>query len=231
MQAVVDLRRRLLTEEAPSWDGTFYVKELVRRLFRTNAVYNPSPMSPYVLVVESDPELQRRIGDTLSEAHYALAAEAEIGWAKRSMTIQPPDAVVIDTALPDGSGLRSGRGGSTNRRNRARAHLLRGQHPSRGEPRLRGAATIRARPSTFRRRSMFPACWPCCWKWFRPKKLPRSPSCRITLAPSARRGREARAALRGDEAKSVGTGDAELARLARRASRSRTCSSASMPGG
>ncbi len=62
-------------------------------------------MSPYVLVVESDPEMQRRIGDTLSEAHYALASEAEIGWAKRSMLIQPPDAVVIDTTLPDGSGF------------------------------------------------------------------------------------------------------------------------------
>ena len=33
-------------------------------------------MSPYVLVVENDPEMQRRIGDTLSEAHYALASEA-----------------------------------------------------------------------------------------------------------------------------------------------------------
>jgi curved DNA-binding protein CbpA/CheY-like chemotaxis protein len=62
-------------------------------------------MSPYVLVVESDPELQRRIGDTLSEARYALAAEAEIGWAKRSMLIQSPDAFVIDTTLPDGSGF------------------------------------------------------------------------------------------------------------------------------
>jgi two-component system OmpR family response regulator len=62
-------------------------------------------MSPYVLVVESDPELQRRIGDTLSEARYALAAEAEVGWARRSMLIQPPDAFVVDTALPDGSGF------------------------------------------------------------------------------------------------------------------------------
>lgn len=62
-------------------------------------------MSPYVLVVESDPELQRRIGDTLSEARYALAAEAEVGWAKRSILIQAPDAFVIDTTLPDGSGF------------------------------------------------------------------------------------------------------------------------------
>jgi curved DNA-binding protein CbpA/DNA-binding response OmpR family regulator len=62
-------------------------------------------MAPYVLVVENDPELQRRIGDTLSEAHYALAAEAEVGWAKRSLLLQPPDALVIDTTLPDGSGF------------------------------------------------------------------------------------------------------------------------------
>ena len=62
-------------------------------------------MSPYVLVVESDPEMQRRIGDTLSEAHYALAAETEIGWARRSIMIQAPDAVVLNTALADGSGF------------------------------------------------------------------------------------------------------------------------------
>jgi curved DNA-binding protein CbpA/DNA-binding response OmpR family regulator len=62
-------------------------------------------MSPYVLVIESDLEMQRRIGDTLSEAHYALAAETEIGWARRSMLIQAPDAVVLDTTLPDGSGF------------------------------------------------------------------------------------------------------------------------------
>ena len=62
-------------------------------------------MSPYVLVVESDPELQRRIGDTLSEARYALAAEAEAGWARRSILVQVPDAFVIDTTLPDGSGF------------------------------------------------------------------------------------------------------------------------------
>ena len=62
-------------------------------------------MSPYVLVVESDLEMQRRIGDTLAEAHYALAAETEMGWARRSMLIQAPDAVVLNTTLADGSGF------------------------------------------------------------------------------------------------------------------------------
>jgi len=63
-------------------------------------------MSPYVLVVESDLELQRRIGETLSEAHYALAAETELNWARRSMLIQAPDAVVLNTNLADGSGFQ-----------------------------------------------------------------------------------------------------------------------------
>lgn len=63
-------------------------------------------MSPYVLVVESDLEMQRRIGETLSEARYALAAETEIGWARRSMMIQSPDAVVLNTTLSDGSGFQ-----------------------------------------------------------------------------------------------------------------------------
>jgi curved DNA-binding protein CbpA/DNA-binding response OmpR family regulator len=62
-------------------------------------------MSPYVLVVESDLEMQRRIGETLSEAHYALASETELGWARRSMLIQAPDAVVLNTTLSDGSGF------------------------------------------------------------------------------------------------------------------------------
>jgi curved DNA-binding protein CbpA/DNA-binding response OmpR family regulator len=62
-------------------------------------------MSPYVLVVESDLDMQRRIGDTLAEAHYALAAETEMGWARRSMMIQAPDAVVLNTTLTDGSGF------------------------------------------------------------------------------------------------------------------------------
>src|SRR5450759_2139270 len=62
-------------------------------------------MSPYVLVVASDLELQRRIRDTLSAAPYAPAADTEIPWARRSIMIQAPDAVVLNTALADGSGF------------------------------------------------------------------------------------------------------------------------------
>jgi DNA-binding response OmpR family regulator/curved DNA-binding protein CbpA len=60
---------------------------------------------PYLLVVESDPDLQRRIGETLREASYELATEAEGAWAKRSVLIRPPDGLIIDTGLADGSGF------------------------------------------------------------------------------------------------------------------------------
>jgi CheY-like chemotaxis protein len=60
----------------------------------------------YVLIVESDPELQRRIGDALREGRYELASEAEGTWAKRSIAVRPPDALVVDTRLSDGDGFR-----------------------------------------------------------------------------------------------------------------------------
>jgi DNA-binding response OmpR family regulator/tetratricopeptide (TPR) repeat protein len=60
----------------------------------------------YVLIVESDPELQRRIGDALREGSYELASEAESKWAQRSIAVRAPDAVVIDTQLSDGDGFR-----------------------------------------------------------------------------------------------------------------------------
>lgn len=62
-------------------------------------------MPPYLLVVESDPELQRRIGEALREASYEFATETDGAWAKRSVLIRPPDGVIIDTGLSDGSGF------------------------------------------------------------------------------------------------------------------------------
>jgi CheY-like chemotaxis protein len=62
-------------------------------------------MPPYLLVVESDPDLQQRIGATLREAHYELAAETDAAWAKRSLLVRPPDGVILDTHLSDGSGF------------------------------------------------------------------------------------------------------------------------------
>jgi len=62
-------------------------------------------MASYVLVVESDPALARRISETLGEAHYVLSAEAELAWARRTLAVRSPDAIVLDTTLSDGSGF------------------------------------------------------------------------------------------------------------------------------
>jgi curved DNA-binding protein CbpA/DNA-binding response OmpR family regulator len=62
-------------------------------------------MPPYLLVVESDPALAAQIGDTLREAGYELATEAEGAWARRSLLVRPPDGVILDTGLSDGPGM------------------------------------------------------------------------------------------------------------------------------
>ena len=62
-------------------------------------------MPAYLLVVESDPELQRRVGDALRDGPYEVAAETEASWAKRSIAVRTPDAVILDTTLSDGSGF------------------------------------------------------------------------------------------------------------------------------
>src|SRR5881394_1083628 len=63
-------------------------------------------MGGYVLIVESDPDLQKRIGDALREVKYELASETEAAWAKRSVAVRTPDAVVLDTRLSDAEGFR-----------------------------------------------------------------------------------------------------------------------------
>jgi CheY-like chemotaxis protein/tetratricopeptide (TPR) repeat protein len=62
-------------------------------------------MASYVLVVESNPTLARRISETLGEAHYSLSAEAELTWARRTLAVRSPDAIILDTTLTDGSGF------------------------------------------------------------------------------------------------------------------------------
>jgi len=63
-------------------------------------------MSGYVLIVESDPEVQRTISEALKEARYELASEAEATWARRSISVRTPDAIIVDTMLSDGDGFR-----------------------------------------------------------------------------------------------------------------------------
>ena len=62
-------------------------------------------MPGYVLIVEKDTELQERIGAALRQAGYELAAETEAAWARRSIAVRRPDAVVLGTRLGDGDGF------------------------------------------------------------------------------------------------------------------------------
>jgi len=62
-------------------------------------------MAGYVLIVESDADLQRQIGAALRDAGFELHAEAEAAWAKRSVGTRVPDVVVVDTRLADGDGF------------------------------------------------------------------------------------------------------------------------------
>lgn len=61
-------------------------------------------MAGYVLIVESDADLQRQVGATLREAGFETGAETDLTWAERSVATRPPDLVVIDTRLSDGDG-------------------------------------------------------------------------------------------------------------------------------
>jgi DNA-binding response OmpR family regulator/tetratricopeptide (TPR) repeat protein len=64
------------------------------------------PMPGYVLIVERDADLQQRIGAALREAGYELASETDLQWARRSVAVRRPDAVVLDTQLGDEDGFR-----------------------------------------------------------------------------------------------------------------------------
>ncbi|HVV51472.1 MAG TPA: DUF4388 domain-containing protein, partial [Polyangia bacterium] len=55
--------------------------------------------------MEKDAELQERIGAALREAGYESASETEGVWAKRSIAVRKPDALVVGTRLGDGDGF------------------------------------------------------------------------------------------------------------------------------
>src|SRR5262252_473316 len=70
-----------------------------------DTLHSGPEMAGYVLIVESDADLQRQIGAALRDAGFDLHAEAEAAWAKRSVGTRVPDVVVVDTRLADGDGF------------------------------------------------------------------------------------------------------------------------------
>jgi DNA-binding response OmpR family regulator len=63
-------------------------------------------MAGYVLIVERDADLQQRIGAALREAGYELAAETDPQWARRSIAVRQPDALIVNTQLGTDDGFR-----------------------------------------------------------------------------------------------------------------------------
>lgn len=61
-------------------------------------------MKPRVLVVEDDSTLRLALCDNLEDEGYDVASAATLGDARKQLSAQTPDVVVLDLMLPDGDG-------------------------------------------------------------------------------------------------------------------------------
>jgi two-component system KDP operon response regulator KdpE len=59
----------------------------------------------HVLVVDDEPQILRALGVILRNAGYAVATAATKSEALDAVSVRPPDAMVLDLVLPDGSGV------------------------------------------------------------------------------------------------------------------------------
>jgi two-component system, OmpR family, KDP operon response regulator KdpE len=60
---------------------------------------------PLVLVVDDEPQILRALGTNLRGAGYEVATATTVEEALSAAAMRPPDAVVLDLVLPDGSGI------------------------------------------------------------------------------------------------------------------------------
>jgi two-component system, OmpR family, KDP operon response regulator KdpE len=60
---------------------------------------------PLVLVVDDEPHILRALQTSLRGAGYDVAAAATADEALAAAAMRPPDAVILDLVLPDGSGI------------------------------------------------------------------------------------------------------------------------------
>lgn len=60
---------------------------------------------PRILVVDDEPQIVRGLSATLKAAGYDVASAATASDAISSAALRPPDAVILDLVLPDGSGV------------------------------------------------------------------------------------------------------------------------------
>jgi two-component system, OmpR family, KDP operon response regulator KdpE len=64
---------------------------------------------PLVLVVDDEPHILRALQTSLRGAGYDVAAATTAGEALTAGAMRPPDAVILDLVLPDGSGIEVAR--------------------------------------------------------------------------------------------------------------------------
>jgi two-component system, OmpR family, KDP operon response regulator KdpE len=60
---------------------------------------------PHVLVVDDEPQIVRGLRVVLKKAGYAVEAAETKQLALDAVSVRPPDAMVLDLVLPDGSGV------------------------------------------------------------------------------------------------------------------------------
>ena len=66
-------------------------------------------MKPRVLVVDDEPQFLRALATNLRGAGYDVETAATAGEAHAAAGFQPPDAVILDLVLPDGTGTEVAR--------------------------------------------------------------------------------------------------------------------------
>jgi two-component system KDP operon response regulator KdpE len=66
-------------------------------------------MSQLVLVVDDEPQILRALQTNLRGAGYEVATAATAQEALSAAAMRPPDAVILDLVLPDGSGIEVAR--------------------------------------------------------------------------------------------------------------------------
>src|SRR5215210_5655392 len=64
-----------------------------------------TPAAATLLLVEDDPLVRGFLADNLIADGYAVVAADTLGEALRRLELAPPDVLVVDIGLPDGSGL------------------------------------------------------------------------------------------------------------------------------
>src|SRR5205807_9438351 len=78
---------------------------LVRRELPARGAAAPGPVSARVLVVDDELQIVRGLKVILRQAGYDVAVAATKQEAIDAAAARPPDAMVLDLVLPDGSGV------------------------------------------------------------------------------------------------------------------------------